>query len=265
MRKFWSNGEHAPVMRLMAAMLCICLLSAVVPTRAAASETETTAVTETSETAETTAVTETSETAETTEPTEPTETGETADATDATEETTLETTEETTAETAEEATETTADTQPTEGAVMLTWLDQNGEILDEVHMEAGACLAEENFPVLEQVGWYLCGEDNVTATETPVKAGDEVQQSMVIRAVNRAVMLTLTGECAVGSDVTLTVTLEGFAGEEVNILWQCCPIDEEGEAMGEWTDAEGASGMEYTYTITEDAQNLSWRVIVSVQ
>lgn len=164
------------------------------------------------------------------------------------------------AETVEETTEAPEES----GLLTVTWLDQNGEVLASAEVEPGALLAEEDFPALEQVGWYVCGEEN-SLTETPVKVGTPVEQALTVRAVDRSVALTLSGECTVGSDVTLTVTLTGFAGEEYAIQWQSCPIDETGAPLGEWANVEGASGMEYTYTIAEDAQNLSWRVVLTVQ
>lgn len=186
--------------------------------------------------------------------------------------TTVETVPPTTVETVPPATEETVpetkeETEPAlVNPVAMVWLDQNGNplmdaegsLLGAPQVEAGVPLTEEHFPALSQVGWYLVDAEG-TLTDTPVKVGHVVEQNMTLRAVDRSVSLSLTGECTVGSDVILTATLTGFAGEEVTIQWQNCPMEEE-----IWTDVEGATGPEYVYTIPEDAVSMYWRAVVTV-
>lgn len=291
-----SRNRNKKLQRILAAALCACLTVMLLPFSAAALEGETQCDLETClgeqceqqdclclchQTGETTVcsepVTVLTEAAETTAATEESEAAaaaetvaETAEETiaETTEETVAETTEETVAETIEETVpETTEETVPEteeEAALTLTWLDQNGEFLAEAVKESGAVLTAEDFPELENVGWYVCDEEN-NVTDVPAKTGDGVDQSLTLRAVDRSVSLYVSGECAVGSEVTLWAELTGFAGETYEIRWQNCPIDEEGVPQGEWTDVEDADQTEYTYTITEDAQNLSWRVVLTVR
>lgn len=294
MKKFFDRNKG--LKRFAALGLCVCLLGTLVPFTAAAQEVEEVAPCDVAECKGLACVTEgcfcichklpaeldsNTVTVETeTEPTEVAmvalvpaesvqettdaesqETTETTQTTEATEPTETEATEETAEKTTEETTE---ETQPLVNPVTVTWLNQNGEVIAAAEKESGSVLAEEDFPAVAQVGWYLCGEENAP-TGTPVKAGREIAESVVIRAVDRAVDLTVTGEFAVGAEVKLAVSLTGFAGEECSIRWQNCALNEQGQLVGDWADVEGAEGAEYTYTITEDAQNLSWRVVVTVQ
>lgn len=171
-----------------------------------------------------------------------------------------------------EESQTTEESQITEEsqtaevtAVTLTWLDQDGVEIAVVEKEAGYVLTQEDFPEIPQAGWYICGEDNLTASEEYVSVDSVVEQSLVLRAVPWGVYLEAYGDFIVGSDVTLMAVLSGFAGEEVTVQWQCCPIEADGTRIGDWADVEGAADLTYTYTITEEAQNLSWRVAVTVQ
>ncbi|MDO5400378.1 MAG: hypothetical protein Q4F17_05265 [Eubacteriales bacterium] len=162
-----------------------------------------------------------------------------------------------------EATDPTQATDPKTG-ITVTWQNQAGEVIATVEKEAGYVLTQEDFPELSQVGWYAVNEEG-QLTETPVKADTALTQSVTLRAVERSVSLSLSGECVVGSQVTLTATLTGFAGEQLSIQWQNCPIDAEGNPTGEWTTVEGATDTSYVYTIPENAQSLSWQVVVTVQ
>lgn len=282
MKKLLSRNKK--MKQIMAITLCICLAGSLFPITAAALEGECDLEEclgrectvedclcichkETEPAGETVSESVTVQTEALTEPTETTCETEASEEPSSVAETMMETTMETTEETVVETTEETVAETTGENLELLTvtWLDQKGEVIAAAEKEFGSILTEEDFPALEQVGWYICGEDGLTVTETPARAEDVVEASLVIRAVDRSVALTVAGEFTVGSDVTLNVIMTGFAGTEYAIQWQNCPIDEAGTPVGEWASVEGATGEEYTYTISEDAQNLSWRVVVTLQ
>lgn len=201
---------------------------------------------------------------ETTAETEPVIVPETvADPTEETiEETAAEPTEETVAETTEvieEPVEPTEELADPAAFVTVTWLDQQGEVLATTELTAGSPLTEDAFPQLERVGWYLVDAE----TPTPVRADTLVTESISVQAVDRSVSLSLSGECVVGSEVTLTVNLTGFEGEAYTIQWQNCPIDAKGKPIGEWT-AVDANGHGYIFTLTEENMYLAWRAVINV-
>ena len=56
--------------------------------------------------------------------------------------------------------------------------------------------------------------------------------------------------------------LTGFEDASCALQWQWLVKNEQGEM--EWQDVPGATGVRYTYTMTEELVSRQWRVLVEV-
>ena len=90
-----------------------------------------------------------------------------------------------------------------------------------------------------------------TATMEPVATEAPIQRDVHIE-------MNVPANLQIGDTIALNATLIGFDGVEVVLQWQ---YSKDG---ANWTDAQGATGLNYSFTVTEQNAGTTWRLAVTV-
>ena len=102
-------------------------------------------------------------------------------------------------------------------------------------------------------------EPTVEPTAEPTAEPAEEPAPVVERSVQ---IVCLNEEIEIGDEVILVAKLTGFEDASCSLQWQWLVKNEQGEM--EWQDVPGATGVRYTYTMTEELVSRQWRVLVEV-
>ena len=90
-----------------------------------------------------------------------------------------------------------------------------------------------------------------TATTEPVATEAPIQRDVHID-------MNVPANLQIGDTITLTATLIGFEGANVVLQWQ---YSKDG---ANWTEEQGATGLNYSFKVTEQNAGTTWRLAVTV-
>ena len=159
------------------------------------------------------------------------------------------------------------DTTPAEAAPVQTVeakAEQTAEPAAEPAEEPTAELTEEPTAELtEEPTAEPTEEPTAEPTEEPTAEPTAEPAEEPAPVVERSVQIVcLNEEIEIGDEVILVAKLTGFEDASCSLQWQWLVKNEQGEM--EWQDVPGATGVRYTYTMTEELVSRQWRVLVEV-
>jgi hypothetical protein len=142
------------------------------------------------------------------------------------------------------------------GFIRADFVDGVGDIEDITYLEGEPTAEPSNEPTAEPSN-EPTAEPTIDPSIEDIGRPDDSDRSIVVTAECD------TEELMIGSNITLSATLEGYEGLDYTCVWQYADADKEGNIIGEWQDAQRGEPT-FTYVLTRQNILTAWRMCVVV-